>query len=133
MRTPASGSDHRSTTSGSTPLVDLSADGRRFAIWSSAGDEIRIVDAVSGAPDGASSIRPGAAVNTAKVSPDGQLIAIACANNTIGLWDLSSGRRVRNPISAEAVDSLQFSRDGHRLLVGSRGAFRVWDVATGEP
>jgi len=116
----------------SNALVDLSADGRRLAIWSSAGEEIRIVDALSGAPYGASPIRPGAAVKTAKFSPGGQSIAVACADNTLGLWDLSTGRQVRDPISAEPVRTLQFSQDGHRLLAGSQGSLRVWDVATGE-
>ncbi|KAH7905105.1 WD40-repeat-containing domain protein [Hygrophoropsis aurantiaca] len=66
-------------------------------------------------------------------SPGGQLIG-ATAYNDVVLLDAATGQRIREPFQVgEDVYCLAFSRDGTRLVAGSReGNVRVFDVATGK-
>ncbi len=64
-------------------------------------------------------------------SPDGELLAAACHDDTIRLWDLASGREVaRLAGHGGRILCLAFSADGKRLASGSHDeTVRVWDLA----
>ena len=67
-------------------------------------------------------------------SPDGRLLATAALNDPwVGIWDVTSGERVRwwmaHPMS---IESIRFSPDGRLLATGGGDqTVRLWDVATG--
>ena len=62
-------------------------------------------------------------------SPDGKQIAAGAADGSVRFWDVESGRQVGPLISHADVETVAFSRDGHRLLTMSATA-RAWDIQT---
>lgn len=67
-------------------------------------------------------------------SPDGKLIAVACADRTVQLRDSCSGMVVREWTGADhRTASLAFDPTSERLVLGQEnGSVRVWDITTGE-
>src|SRR5262249_39082849 len=68
-------------------------------------------------------------------SADGRLLATA-QHDTIGLWDVASGKQVNAAVGAGgAVSSLLFTADGKSLISGHfpAGAVNVWDLAARQP
>jgi hypothetical protein len=63
-------------------------------------------------------------------SPDGRLIAQGCPDSSIGLWDVTVGRKLGEfKGHAGEVAALAFSSDGKRLISGSADTtILVWDV-----
>jgi WD40 repeat protein len=69
-------------------------------------------------------------------SPDGRRIVSGSNDNTLRLWDASSGRPIGSPLlgHTETVRSVAFSPDGRRIVSGSwDSTLRLWDAATGKP
>ncbi|MFG2001962.1 WD40 repeat domain-containing protein [Spirillospora sp. NPDC048911] len=65
-------------------------------------------------------------------SPDGRLLAIGNAFNSVNVWDAVSWDRVHNITHNGAVRSLHFSPDGRWLAVaGMNKAVEFHDLATG--
>ena len=64
-------------------------------------------------------------------SPDGTILASGGYCQTLILWDVESGRRMRHLQGhTGAVRSVAFSPDGTTLASGSDdGAVALWDVA----
>lgn len=81
-------------------------------------------------------LRHEGVVIDAQFSPDGQRIATASEDNTVRVWDASTGQPLTLPMRHEGpVWRVHFSPDGQRLVTVSpldRSA-RVWDATRGVP
>jgi hypothetical protein len=66
-------------------------------------------------------------------APDGNLIATASDDKTVKLWGPAGGKPLTTLKHEDSVRELGFSRDGKRLVTGTRsGAVQVWDLAAGQ-
>jgi WD40 repeat protein len=75
----------------------------------------------------------GADVTRLVYSPDGARLATASQDQTVGIWDVRTGRRLL-PLEGHqaAVTDVAFSPDGKHLASASDdGTVRVWDATTG--
>ena len=72
-------------------------------------------------------------ITAVALSPDGATLASAGDDHLIGLWDVGTGRLVRQLPSHEGwVRGLSFRPDGAQLAsAGDDGRVVIWDVATG--
>ncbi len=69
----------------------------------------------------------------AAFTPDGKILATANWKGAIGLWNASTGERLRNLEDAGRVMGLVFSPDGETLAASNwSGEVHFWRVATGE-
>jgi len=98
---------------------------RDIKIWQRPRD-VRLTNFDTAAADGAQTIA---------VSADGKWLATAAADNSIKLWDLSTGQPARSLAGhTAAVSALRFSPDGTKLVSGSLDkSIRIWQVADGAP
>ena len=74
-------------------------------------------------------------VNSVSISPDYGRIASAGSDNSVRLWDATSGQPVGEPLTGhtDVVWSVAFSPDGESLVSGSAdGTVRLWDVESGD-
>ncbi|MCP4818635.1 MAG: c-type cytochrome [Shimia sp.] len=66
-----------------------------------------------------------------KLSPDGQSVASASWDGTVGVWSVTGGA-ARSILVGTNVNDVAFVRDDAAILsAGSDGHVREWDVATG--
>ncbi len=80
----------------------------------------------AGAPD------PGKAARLA-VSPDGRLLYTSGAGLPSRLWDMDTGKFLREfPFKQNGPARPAFSPDSRFVLHGSKGEVRLWDVQTGK-
>ncbi len=75
----------------------------------------------------------GAAITAVAVSPNGQMLATAGADNAIKLWNLADGQPGKTLAGhAAAIHSLAFSADGAKLASASEDkTIRVWNPVDG--
>ncbi|MBD2169496.1 ribosome assembly protein 4 [Calothrix membranacea FACHB-236] len=87
-------------------------------------------------------------VNSVTFSPDGQQLASGSDDNTIKLWDVSTGKVIQTlpPLQEatptesyidsghqDSVTSIAFSSDGKKLASGSEDkTIKLWDISTGQ-
>jgi WD40 repeat protein/type II secretory pathway predicted ATPase ExeA len=75
-----------------------------------------------------------AGVTSVAFSPGGRYALTGSADKTARLWDVTSGKEIRQFLGhADAVLSVAFSPDGRYVLTGSADKIvQLWDMATGQ-
>jgi WD40 repeat protein len=78
-----------------------------------------------------------AEVSSVAFSPDGNKIVSGSRDNTLRLWDATTGKPIGQPFT-EHTDaqtlSVAFSPDGNKIVSGSTDkTVRLWDATTGKP
>ncbi len=103
----------------------------RFIIDGSGDESIRVHGVASGKVLRELSV-PNAFLESATVSPDGKLVAVA-AHNTIYIWDIASGKHLHGGTGhTNIVTHVAFSPDGKYLVSTDSNSMRVWESATGK-
>jgi WD40 repeat protein len=85
-------------------------------------------------------LRHGGSILSLALSPDDRILATGSNDQTVRLWDVATGRKIRRLPGHEGTgrwDSspfVAFSPDGKILATGAAnfGPFRLWDAATGK-
>lgn len=74
------------------------------------------------------------ALSAALCSNDGKMVVTASADNSVSLWDLSTGRELRKlKWHMEAVNAIALSSNGKYLISGDQdGKAVLWNVNTGK-
>ncbi|NWF61407.1 MAG: pentapeptide repeat-containing protein [Fischerella sp.] len=72
-------------------------------------------------------------VRSVAFSTEGKIIACACVNHTVEIWDLDSSQRI-NTLKEHSnwVRSVTFSSDGYLFSGSQDGAIKQWNITTGE-
>jgi WD40 repeat protein len=72
---------------------------------------------------------------TVAISPDGRTVATSWTNNSIRLWEITTGKvRHTFPGHAGAISALAFTRDGKALVsAATDSTILVWNVAAAAP
>jgi RNA polymerase sigma factor (sigma-70 family) len=124
---------HFNTGDGFSPRLAFSPDGKVVASCPRLGEAGRLWDAATGKELRALKPMPKW-VNAVAFSPDGRLLALGAGQGPhfITLWDVATGRLLRQFAEQGWVISLAFSPDGRTLASGHDDRkVRLWEVATG--
>jgi len=116
----------------SVSTAAFSPDGKQIVTASI--DGARLWDAATGRPMG--HLDPDDLPDTVAFSPDGKrIVTTTLTSNTARLWDLISGRRIRELEGHEGnMTSAAFSPDGKRIVTASEDrTARQWEPETGKP
>lgn len=73
-------------------------------------------------------------VNTEIIAPDGKTLISGGADNTIRIWDITTGRLTRTLSGHTSfVNALTLTPDGNTLISGSADrTIKIWDLTTGK-
>ncbi len=68
-------------------------------------------------------------------SPGGELLAVACGDNIVRLWDARTGRQIPGTLNSTGqVEAIAFSSDGRELATASQDGFSyLWRMPSGPP
>lgn len=81
---------------------------------------------------------PGNGYTCITFSPDGRFLALGCHDQTVRLWEITTGKehRVLGEVWAQQpevrIGALAFSDDGKSLAASVGGQVRVWEIVTGK-
>ncbi len=117
--------------------IDVHPDGKRVVVGGglpSRSGEIRWIDLETGSVIERSSWSHGDCVNSLRFSPNGELLASASVDETIGIWNVSTDHAIRSLEGHTGhVLSLDWHDDGNTLASASSDqTIRVWDAGNGE-
>jgi WD40 repeat protein len=107
--------------------VAYSPDGALLAVWH--GQQAQVLHAAHGGV--VFTLSPPGSIMDLTMSPDGRLIAAACADSTVRVWDIRQGREVRVLRGHTGRAScVGFHPKGRLLASGSQqpGDVKVWDL-----
>ncbi len=116
------------TGKGARRLAHLASQG----IAAHAGAALLCGPAAGGAALAWQLVAPGIAIPQIAIHPDGSVLAAACWDGSVRLYDYPSGRE-RAVLFAHApkAESVCFTPDGQFLISGGRdGTVKVWDIAS---
>jgi len=73
-------------------------------------------------------------VNSVAISPDGQTFVSCSDDNTIKIWQLSTGKEIRTLKGhSDSVNSVAISPDGQTVVSGSDDkTIKIWQLSTGQ-
>jgi WD40 repeat protein len=73
-------------------------------------------------------------VNYIAISPDNKIAASVAVDNSLKLWDIFSGKELRNiEKNKKSLNWLEFTNDGKFLVTSNtEGLIVLWDIKTGE-
>ena len=117
--------------------IDIHPDGKWVVVGGglpSRSGEIRWVDLETGSVSERPSCSHADCVSSLRFSPNGELLASASVDETIGIWNVSADQAVRTLEGHTGlVLSLDWHDDGNTLASASSDqTIRVWDVGNGE-
>jgi WD40 repeat protein len=119
--------------------VTFSPDGQRLASASGRIAQpgmVKVWDAASGKAlfSFRGSARPDSLLHLA-FSPDGRWLASGSVDNTVMIWDVTTGDEVyKLPGHKDLIINVTFAPNGRRLISASRSReVKVWDLPRGEP
>jgi WD40 repeat protein/uncharacterized caspase-like protein len=115
------------------PSASFSSDGR-FILTSSWDGTARIWDGASGVEIRRFDARLGSFFTSAAFSPNGLLVVTGSArlnNNSAELWDVATGKQIRQLMHAWPVSAVAFSPDGHWIVTAGANTAILWDANTG--
>ena len=126
----------------SFPSVALSPNGERIAVWQTRSDysnylcgvKLAVWDIATGSE---TVLFPGRREDNlgwgVAFSPDGNKLALSCADNTIKIRDLATGSVITAIAGhGDRIGSMVFSPDGKRIVSAEmNGKVSVWDMSTG--
>ena len=113
---------------GEYPRVAFSPDGSTIAAGSDADGSIILWKVMRETPafflEGHSSTITGLSW-----SPDSKILASASVDQTVQLWDVATGRRLRQIKESSPITGLEFSPDGSGFVIGTGdGSIAIWDA-----
>jgi len=112
--------------------VLFSPNGRQLAVpvYDKGHTTVMIVDHNTGEP--VWTLDSQASIMSIAFSPDGHRFAAGCGDDTIRLWDLSTGQELGSLKGhRDLVKGVSFSPDGNTLVSGSDDhTLRIWDLST---
>lgn len=80
-------------------------------------------------------LQHASSVTAIAYSPDGKMLASSSADNSVQLWDLTTGRKIRH-LATDAgrygLVGIAFSRNGKTLMSSGEAGVHIWDVASGK-
>jgi serine/threonine protein kinase/WD40 repeat protein len=96
--------------------------------------DLRLLDLDTGNVQALPRIGPGATWSRAAWHPDGRVLAVACSDRKIYLWDTAANRLVLPPLEGHKNDGVmvRFNHAGDRLVSTDwSSAWFLWDTRTG--
>lgn len=70
-------------------------------------------------------------INSVCFSPDDRYVASGSEDNTIKLWDFTTGKELKTFTDTDKIYSVSFSADGKYIVSGGRAGAKLWNIQSG--